>query len=168
LNDLGRIFKERDEITKVAQVTNPSNGQEKQAIHDALEEFQKNPAIVSLDDLRGRAEKIGDSGLVKFIEDTKKAYEGQAKTADAKLYDVFGKQNIVHDAHPQTAYVNGDVVETVEEAQKIDIGVAQKESTGKQVVAELYNMAKQLKADKNDVAYKLVRATCVEIAKLIK
>lgn len=98
--------------------------------------------------------------------------EGQnTKTAEQKAYDVTPKENIIHDAHPKSAIVSGDVIENVEEAQKIDLEVVNKEPSGKtadMVLTELYKLAKQLKAEKNDEAYKLVKEAFLDIAKDVK
>jgi hypothetical protein len=97
--------------------------------------------------------------------------QGQAlsqreKVAEEKKYDVSPKEDIVHEAHPQTAKVSGDVVENLNEQQAADLEVAQK--SAKDVLTALYKLAKKLQAEKNDVAYKLVKETFLDIAKTIK
>ena len=119
-------------------------------------------------------------GLKKMAEDTSAhAAETQNKeaavpsmslnakiAAEGKHYDVTPKEDLVHEAHPQTAKVSGDTVENLNEQQKADLEVAQK--SAKEVLTELYKMAKQLKAEGKDEAYELVKGTIVDIAKELK
>lgn len=86
------------------------------------------------------------------------------KTAEQKAYDVTPKEDMIAAAHPKSALVNGDVVENKSEQQKADLAVAQKSAQLKTVVAGLYRLAKRLEAEKNMKAYKLVKATFLELA----
>jgi hypothetical protein len=88
------------------------------------------------------------------------------KTAEPKCYDVTGKEDLVHEAHPQTAYVETDVVENGNEQQTADLEIAQK--SAKEVLVVLYKLAKKLQAEKNDEAYKLVKDAFFEISGFLK
>lgn len=88
------------------------------------------------------------------------------KVAEQKAYDVTGKEDIVHEAHPQTAKVNGDVVENLNEQQDADLAVAEK--SAKSILIALYKLAKRLKAEKNAKAYTLVKETFLELSKSLR
>lgn len=88
------------------------------------------------------------------------------KTADQKCYDVTPDSDMVGTAHPKSAVVSGDVVENIAEQQEADLEVAQK--SAKEILTALYKLAKQLQAQNNIEAYKLVKATFLDIAKTIK
>lgn len=88
------------------------------------------------------------------------------KLADQKAYDVTGKEDIVHEAHPQSAKVEGDTVENLNEQQDADLAIADK--SAKNVLIALYKLAKSLKAEKNDKAYALVKETFLDLSKSLK
>lgn len=91
--------------------------------------------------------------------------EAIEKTAEQKCYDVTPKEDLIQKAHPQTAYVAGEVVENANEQQKADKEIAQKSAA---VLKALYKLAKRLEAEKNNEAYKLVKAAFFEIAAPLK
>ena len=86
------------------------------------------------------------------------------KQADQKAYDVTGKEDIVHEAHPNKAMVSGDLVENLNQQQDADLSVAQKSA----VLKALYKLAKKLQAEKNDAAYKMVKETFMDLSKSLK
>lgn len=88
---------------------------------------------------------------------------GHGKTAQE--YGVGVKEDIVDKAHPKSAVVSGDVVENLNEQQDADKEVAEKSAS---VLVALYKLAKTLQADKNETAYKIVKAACLDIAKTLK
>lgn len=88
------------------------------------------------------------------------------KTAEQKSYDVTGKEDLVHEAHPQTAKVNDEVVENIAEQQRADREVAEKSAKG--ILVALYKLAKRLKAEKNTKAYSLVKETFLDLSKSLK
>lgn len=90
------------------------------------------------------------------------------KTAEEKKYEVQPDSDMVGTAHPGKAMVNGDLVENLEQQQAADLAVARKSAKVKEVLAELYKMAKKLQAEKNDVAYELVKKAFQEIAATLK
>lgn len=94
--------------------------------------------------------------------------EGNVKTAEGKAYEVLPDTDIVNKAHPGKAMVNGDVVENLEQQQEADLAVARKSAKIKEVLGELYKMAKKLQAEGNDKAYQLVKETALEIAQELK
>lgn len=88
------------------------------------------------------------------------------KVAEQKSYDVTGKEDIVHEAHPQTAKVNGEVVENLNEQQRADLAVAEK--SAKNILVALYKLAKRLRSEKNTKAYSLVKECFLELSKSLK
>ena len=88
------------------------------------------------------------------------------KTAEQKAYDVTGKEDMVAEAHPGKAMVEGELVENLNQQQDADLGVAQK--SAKQILTALYKLAKRLQAEKNDKAYALVKETFLELSKSLK
>lgn len=89
-----------------------------------------------------------------------------AKTAEEKKYDVSGKEDLVNEAHPGKAMVEGDVVENLNQQQDADKAVAEK--SAKNVLVALYKLAKRLKAEKNEKAYALVKETFLDLSKSFK
>lgn len=89
------------------------------------------------------------------------------KTADAKSYDVTGKEDIVDEAHPKPAKVCGDeLVENLNEQQDADEAVATK--SAKEVLVALYKLAQRLKAEDNEEAFDLVKKTFLDISGSLK
>lgn len=88
------------------------------------------------------------------------------KTAEQKAYDVTGKEDMVQEAHPTSAKVEGETVENLNEQQKADKAVAEK--SAKNVLVALYKLAKRLKAEKNEKAYALVKETFLDLSKSFK
>jgi hypothetical protein len=94
------------------------------------------------------------------------ALSQRAKTAEQKCYEVTLKEDMIQKAHPVPAKTCGDeLVENKNEQQEADLAVAEKSA---QIVKALYKLAKRLRVEKNDEAYKLVKDACLEIAKTIK
>jgi hypothetical protein len=97
--------------------------------------------------------------------------EAHEKTAEGKSYQVVPEENEVLKAHPQSAYVEGELVENKDEQQKADVEVAEKDAKGKEakaILTALYKLAKKLEADGEDEAYKLVVATFKDIKNGLK
>ncbi len=93
--------------------------------------------------------------------------EVSEKTADAKAYDVTGKEDLVDTAHPKPALVCGDeLVENANEQQDADKEVAEK--SAKTILTGLYKLAKRLKAEGNTEAYELVKDTFKQITSSLK
>lgn len=90
------------------------------------------------------------------------------KTADQKVYDVTPKEDMVQEAHPQSAKVNGDTVENLNEQQKADLEVARKSAQIKKILASLYKLAKRLQAEKQEQAYQLVKETFLELSQTFR
>jgi len=88
------------------------------------------------------------------------------KTAEQKAYDVTGKEDMVQEAHPGSAKVEGETVENLNEQQEADKAVAEK--SAKNVLVALYKLAKRLKAEKNEKAYVLVKETFLDLSKSFK
>lgn len=88
------------------------------------------------------------------------------KTAEEKLYDLAGNEDMVQEAHPVSAKVNGDTVENLNEQQAADTQVAEK--SAKEILKALYKLANQLKADKQEVAFGYVKRAFLDIAKTLK
>lgn len=88
------------------------------------------------------------------------------KTAEQKAYDVSPKEDITNTAHPKPAFVEGDLVENGNEQYAADKAIAEK--SAKEILKELYKMAKQLKAENNIKAYKLVKETFLDLSKGLK
>ena len=93
------------------------------------------------------------------------ALSSRQKTAEQKLYDVTPKEDIIHTAHPKTAVVCGETVENLNEQHKADRDIAEKEPQLRKTLASLIQLTKTLKAENNLVAYKLVKATIMDLAK---
>ena len=92
--------------------------------------------------------------------------KSNTKTAEEKKYDLAGNEDMVQEAHPKTALVNGDVVENIAEQQEADVQVAEK--SAKEILKALYKLAGQLKADKQEEAFGYVKAAFLDIAKTLK
>lgn len=95
------------------------------------------------------------------------ATEQTAKVASGKEYDVGPKEDLVQKAHPHSAKVEGDTVENLNEQQKADLAVANKQAAAK-VLTALYDLTKKLYAEKNVKAAELVKETFLSISKNIK
>lgn len=88
------------------------------------------------------------------------------KTAEEKKYDVSGKEDLVNEAHPGKAMVEGEVVENLNQQQDADKAVAEK--SAKTILVALYKLAKRLKAENNEKAYALVKETFLDLSKSFK
>ncbi len=89
------------------------------------------------------------------------------KTAEQKAYDVTGKEDLVHEAHPNPAKTCGDeLVENLNEQQDADKEVAEK--SARDVLVALYKLAKRLKSENNDEAFTLVKNTFLDISNSLK
>jgi len=103
---------------------------------------------------------------VAAVPPARAALSVREKTADGKEYGVTPKEDLVHEAHPKSALVSGDVVENLNEQQDADLAVAEK--SAKDILLALYKLAKRLQAEKNDKAYALVKDTFLELSKSLK
>ena len=88
------------------------------------------------------------------------------KTAEGKSYDVTGKEDMVQEAHPGKAMVEGELVENLNEQHAADKAVAEK--SAKNILVALYKLAKRLKTENNEKAYKLVKETFLDLSKSFK
>lgn len=160
-------------LTKLVELGRAVGGEVAKMAMAPLQEYEagKNPKPVLLG-LKAHSPTEGLKPIPKELGDPlppkQQGVNGNqnTKTADQKAYDVLPKENIIHEAHPKPALVNGDLVETVEEQQEADLEVAQK--TASAVLIELYKLAKQLQAEKNMEAYTLVKAAFLDISKDVK
>lgn len=103
---------------------------------------------------------------VAAVPPARAALSTRQKTADGKAYDVTGKEDIVNEAHPGKAMVEGELVENLNQQQDADKAVAEK--SAKNVLIALYKLAKRLKAEKNEKAYALVKETFLDLSKSFK
>lgn len=94
------------------------------------------------------------------------ALSAREKTADQKAYDVTPKEDMVSEAHPGKAMVEGELVENLNEQQAADKAVAEK--SAKAILFALYKLAKRLKAENNEKAYALVKETFLDLSKSLK
>ena len=114
----------------------------------------------------GVAAKPAPGAPVAAVPPARAALSQREKTAEQKAYDVTGKEDMVAEAHPGTATVEGEVVENLNQQQAADKAVAEK--SAKNVLVALYKLAKRLQAEQNEKAYALVKETFLDISKSLK
>lgn len=103
---------------------------------------------------------------VAAVPPARAALSAREKTADQKAYDVTGKEDMVAEAHPGKAMVEGELVENLNQQQAADKAVAEK--SAKNILIALYKLAKRLKAENNEKAYALVKETFLDLSKSLK
>ncbi len=197
LREFGRMMEEKDGLVKVAQAATGLNPQQQEAWAQVLQGhgpgtkawnnaeslLKSNPAYA---ELMAKASNVyfnesANDALAwkKVIDAGQQAMANPApaapvaptkaasveKTADQKCYDVTPKEDLVDLAHPQTAHVAGDVVENANEQHAADKAVAEKSAA---ILKALYKLAKRLQAEQNEEAYKLVKATFLEVSATLK
>lgn len=135
----------------------------------ALQLLQRSMAPANLQaDARAKQHPSTDGAQVAKAPTMHKnqSLSARDKTAEQKTYDVTPKEDLVHEAHPVSAKVSGDVVENLNEQQDADLAVAEK--SAKDVLKALYKLAKELQVEGNETAYKMVKETFLDISKTIK
>jgi hypothetical protein len=103
---------------------------------------------------------------IAAVPPARAALSAREKTADQKAYDVTGKEDMVAEAHPGKAMVEGELVENLNQQQDADKAVAEK--SAKNILVALYKLAKRLKAENNERAYALVKETFLDLSKSLK
>lgn len=103
---------------------------------------------------------------IAAVTPARAALSTREKVAEQKAYDVSGKEDMVQEAHPNKAMVEGELVENLNEQQDADKAVAEK--SAKSILVALYKLAKRLKAENNKKAYALVKDTFLDLSKSLK